>query len=461
MTSHELLLGALHELRVAIAAVCLAPPPPHPPIPPIPPRASPEAAANFRPKMPPPPTWRRRPLRPPMPPPLLALGLVLLLVPRGGAAAFAFQAGSAAAAPPPPSSRSLSSPTFLHLFGGTGGIADPLSSLSPAARRPDPIQGPRVAYPQLVCSELEAGTVDISRFPYEVDLTGNTDWTAVRGLLVRSVEDERTNDDIEQCVRMCVAEFGTPPPAPRGLPGQAIRDPPTPLEELGRRGENLMLSETVRLGMRQRVARRKVPAGRARPDHHVVCVSEVMEDGTEQLAGMAEVSLQVPDPEKINGPLVAPLGAKEAMGRLRERARGPAGRRQLGTEPLPYVSNVLVRPGCRGRGYARILMAAAEGVVRSWKRLEEREGGKGGPRRGGGRPAGIGGPVGPVYLHVDADSISGRAAQGLYRSLGYEAVADERPREEGAFAWMGADMMNTGLYMVDGVPLLYLRKFLK
>ena len=120
----------------------------------------------------------------------------------------------------------------------------------------------------------------------------------------------------------------------------------------------------------------------------------------------------------------------------------------LGTEPLPYISNVLVRPESRGKGYSRILMAAAEGVARD--RIRERR------RDGGGtddRP-----PL--VCLHVDADSRSGRAAQGLYKALGYVGVPDDRIGGRGGkFAWMqGADMLSTGLYMVEDIPLLYMTK---
>ena len=65
-----------------------------------------------------------------------------------------------------------------------------------------------------------------------------------------------------------------------------------------------------------------------------------------------------------------------------------------------------------------------------------------------------------MCLHVDADSRSGRAAQGLYKALGYVGVPDDRiGRRSGKFAWMqGADMLSTGLYMVQDIPLLYMTK---
>lgn len=69
-------------------------------------------------------------------------------------------------------------------------------------------------------------------------------------------------------------------------------------------------------------------------------------------------------------------------------------------------------------------MAACEGLARSWG-------------------------CDDVSLHVDADDTSGRAAQGLYRSMGYVGVRNadkEAPKD---------------FYVVKGVPLQYLRKNLK
>ena len=77
-------------------------------------------------------------------------------------------------------------------------------------------------------------------------------------------------------------------------------------------------------------------------------------------------------------------------------------------------------------------MAACEGLAKSWGYNE-------------------------AYLHVDADSSSGGPAQNLYNSLGYEPVIDESYNEN--FTWMGSTpAMNRGLYIVDGVALLFLKK---
>jgi hypothetical protein len=72
-----------------------------------------------------------------------------------------------------------------------------------------------------------------------------------------------------------------------------------------------------------------------------------------------------------------------------------------------------------------------------------------------------------VSLHVDANEYSGGVARDLYKSLGYEGVPDggsgasSENGTAGGYGWMGPYLANQGLYLVDGVPLLYLRKRLK
>ena len=110
-------------------------------------------------------------------------------------------------------------------------------------------------------------------------------------------------------------------------------------------------------------------------------------------------------------------------------------------QPVGYVSNVLVWKTRRGRGFGRVLMAATEGIARLW-RCED------------------------ISLHVDANEVSGKIARGLYWGLGYEGVPDRgtltSSKKKGVgYEWMGPSMANQGLYLVDGVPLLYLRKNLK
>ena len=104
-----------------------------------------------------------------------------------------------------------------------------------------------------------------------------------------------------------------------------------------------------------------------------------------------------------------------------------------------YVSNVLITNEFRGLGYSKFLMYTCEGMARSWG-------------------------YGSIFLHVDASVTSGKAAQGLYLGLGYQPVTSEVGQKNINDKWTfmtGPNMMNRGVYMVEGVPLLYLKKDLE
>ena len=341
------------------------------------------------------------------------------------------------------SSRShTTSRTCLNLFDlRQRGAADSKSYRSTS--------GLRVAYPKLELAKLGSGRCP---FPHAMDLqlaeTGMP--YPSRRLVIRYLEE----DDLDQVVRACVKEFGSQAPSPESgsLPGQLIQSPRSPIDELKDRFEDWTLSWTVQIGLTQRIKRRR-DASAAEPDHHVICLVEEGRDGDtsngrkgETVVGIVELSQQIPDPEQTAPPFIVSYPLKKALGSMGAENRAAVS--MLGTDPLPYISNVLVRPESRGKGYSRILMAAAEGLARDWIRERRRDGGD-----TDNRP-----PI--VCLHVDADSRSGRAAQGLYKALGYVGVPDDRiGRRGGKFAWMqGADMLSTGLYMVQDIPLLYMTK---
>ena len=217
------------------------------------------------------------------------------------------------------------------------------------------------------------------------------------------------------------------------------------------------------IGLTQRVKRRKEgyppdnddadggvgSSSRSRPDHNVICLVErtsVDASYTEQIVGIAELSWQPPDPKRNAPPFVLPYYAKAIISRffLPSIAGGGGGGVVV---PVGYVSNVLVWKTRRGRGYGRVLMAACEGIARMWGCAD-------------------------VSLHVDANEYSGRVARELYSSLGYDGVPDDGRgggRETNGsgvgavedYGWMGPSMLSRGLYIVDGVPLLYLRKSLR
>jgi GNAT superfamily N-acetyltransferase len=298
-------------------------------------------------------------------------------------------------------------------------------------------------------------------FPYAIELSPmpSTDDDAVGNdvvrqpdeLIIRHLEDE----DIVSILPEIVREFGSLAPQPKT---------PEPGDELSSRIEDFLFSLTVLIGLTQRVKRRREgyspddddtggggSSSRSRPDHNVVCLVERISSErndasyTDHIVGIAELSWQPPDPNRNAPPFVLPYYAKAMISRffLPNIAGGDGG---VVVVPVGYVSNVLVWKTRRGRGYGRVLMAACEGIARMWGCAD-------------------------VSLHVDANEYSGRVARELYSSLGYDCVPDDgrgggRGNDSGGgavgdYGWMGPSMSNRGLYLVDGVPLLYLRKSLR
>ena len=262
--------------------------------------------------------------------------------------------------------------------------------------------------PRNVMLELEEG----KSLPYDFEYLDCT-------IRVKQLEKE----EVTKAVGLCLKEYGS-------YPSSAYtpkKDTPlsNALQSKMDDFDNFLFSFVVLLGLGQRVERReKSDAETSCPqDHNVICLYEVDEHENETMFGMAEVSLQPADPSRTSPPFVLSSSIKNAFSSF-----------GFWREPTPYISNVLVTNDYRGKGYSRVLMACCEGLAKSWGYDE-------------------------VYLHVDADSRSGAPAQGLYRSIGYMPVIDEHYNQN--FAWMGVDMVNRGLYIVDGVALLFLKKILK
>jgi GNAT superfamily N-acetyltransferase len=292
-------------------------------------------------------------------------------------------------------------------------------------------------------------------FPYAIEMmpqtaNGREDDRLPDGLIIRHLEDE----DITSILPEIVREFGSLAPP--------LTTMPEPGDDLSSKVENFLFSLTVLIGLTQRVKRRKEgysDAITARPDHNVICLVEQIPIGTDddydyndrkvsysgKIVGIAELSWQPPDPNSNAPPFVLPYYAKALISRFFVRNNGgddataaTAAGGGGAAVPRGYVSNVLVWKTRRGRGYGRVLMAACEGIAKMWG-------------------------CDDVSLHVDANENSGRVARALYRSLGYEGVPDRGASRSGmaGYGWMGPSMANQGLYLVDGVPLLYLRKRLK
>ncbi|KAL3756300.1 hypothetical protein ACHAWU_007251 [Discostella pseudostelligera] len=293
------------------------------------------------------------------------------------------------------------------------------------------------------------------------DLKDNNDDSHVHRLIIRHLEEE----DILRIMPEIVREFGSlaQPPSTK------IQE--SPGDEVATQIENFLFSFTVLFGLTQRVARRKKgysSTDRECPDHNVICLVEQrvrrndsggnnniheigeitgtnnVEEGNassyieEEVVGIAELSWQPPNPNRNAPPYVLPYFMKVLLSRFFSPPSSSGdgdGTTTIG--PKGYISNVLVWKNRRGRGYSHVLMAALEGIAKLWGCTDLR-------------------------LHVDANENSGCIAQQLYRSLGYEGVPDRGTTKSNrvGYEWMGPSMAHEGLYMVDGVPLLYLRKCL-
>jgi hypothetical protein len=276
-----------------------------------------------------------------------------------------------------------------------------------------------------VLEELEEGNVSLP-FTFEMKDKGYSPKT--RTIQVRQME----MDDVQKCVGLCLKEYGNyGSPATKSNANSIMGIVQSKMDDL----DNFVFSFVVLLGLEQRVTRRMKSEStpQLEPDHNVVILSEIKNgDGTdsansesERIFGMAEISLQPPDPSRTSPPFVIPTNVKKVMSNISSATSSSK-------KPLcAYVSNVLITNEYRSKGFSKVLMSTCHGLARSWG-------------------------FSTTYLHVDADANAGRAAQQLYRKLGYSPYVDKTFNEK--FAWMGIDMMNRGLYIVDGVPLLFLKK---
>lgn len=269
-----------------------------------------------------------------------------------------------------------------------------------------------------ILDELEHGGRNALPLTFEFKEKGTNTYSMKKRIIqVRQMELQ----DLQKCVSITLKEYGQ---YSKIQPGQSetMKKIQSILDYL----DNFVFSFVVLLGLEQRVTRRmKSDAIPSLPqDHNVVIISELIPnengDTDEVIFGMAEISLQPPDPSRTAPPFVIPTQLKSFFAEFISATKVNA-----------YVSNVLITNEYRSKGYSKVLMAACHGLARNWGYTS-------------------------TYLHVDADAKTGRAAQQLYRKLGYKLFMDETYNEQ--FSWMGIESVNRGLYIVDGVPLLFLKK---
>jgi ribosomal protein S18 acetylase RimI-like enzyme len=302
---------------------------------------------------------------------------------------------------------------------------------------PDPTPKCRIPETELNLLNRGFGIGNVPPFPYSIDLipknAGDTINSPATKMVVRHLEEE----DIPRILPEVVREFGSLISSPQSN---------EPGDELATQIENYLFSLTVLIGLTQRVKRRikGYPMGTqsVSPDHNVICIVEqipIICNGeivsySEQIVGIGEISWQPPNPNRNAPPFVLPYFVKQLIAKFGSVVDENG---IVLDAPRGYISNVLVYKNRRGLGYGRVLMAALEGIGKMWGCKD-------------------------VSLHVDADEKSGRVAQGLYRKLGYVGVPDtcfsKSKGDRVGYEWMGPSMANQGLYMVDGIPLIYMRK---
>jgi len=166
------------------------------------------------------------------------------------------------------------------------------------------------------------------------------------------------------------------------------------------------------------------------PDYNILC----LEDASRRVVGMVELSRQPMDPNQNPGPIPVPMWLKESD--CRKKALPP---------PNGRVTNLLIGEEYRGRGYSKTLMKAAEGLAKRWD-------------------------LDTICLHVDPDTENGRIPQNLYQGLGYRPVVDNNNNIQQSdednnnndtvedFSWMSNTNFQSGIYMVEEVPLLFMRR---
>jgi GNAT superfamily N-acetyltransferase len=263
------------------------------------------------------------------------------------------------------------------------------------------------AIPSNVYSDLSSANVTL---PYEFETRASQSVPDSVRLSIRLLRE----NDLPQIINMCVAEYGSE------ITLESLLESPTPnaiVDYL----DVLSLRALVDLTIRMKLAD---PTSTALPSDHAVLVA-CQSDGN--IVGMVEVSRQPPIGDRNPPPIPIPLWFKQ----LYSLAVGAG-------DTQGWCTNLLIAPPYRGRNYSKVLMAAVEGIARSWQ-------------------------CESVHLHADADSVNGLVPQRLYINLGYEMLKDEKQD----ISWMGSlsgsmsegpATLSSSVFVIEGVPLLYLQK---
>jgi ribosomal protein S18 acetylase RimI-like enzyme len=241
--------------------------------------------------------------------------------------------------------------------------------------------------------------------PWTIELESSKPSAARAPKPVLHVRALRTGD-IPSIAEMCVKEYGS---SVSVSPFSFIETSAEAGNWFDREGLRLLVDVTSRLKVQDA------------PKDHAILVSMISDGNDQFMVGMVEISRQPVIYERNPPPYAIPLFMKQAYASLtKSKLQG-------------WITNLLVEPEYRGRGHAKVLVAACEAMAKSW-RLDS------------------------IHLHCDSDELTGRVSQKLYMGLGYRPL----PSDE-SFSWMRdfAGTASNSVFMVQGVPLLYLRKDLR
>jgi len=242
--------------------------------------------------------------------------------------------------------------------------------------------------------------------------------------------------DLAAIVDMCVQEYST-----YGTPGKQSAS-------LGDKLDQVVLGLYVALSMILKLLMNYSLSSKVLPNDHAILVASLMmgeessadtgssgsydddiSNSRECLVGMVEVSRQPPLPERNPPAIPIPLWWKELYSNTvcKQHTQG-------------WITNLLIVPEYRGRGWARALVMACEGLARRWK-------------------------TSTINLHCDALY---RTPQKLYQSLGYQpdsssssssSTTTTLSRASSDYSWIpNSEVCRSSIYIIEGVPLLYLCK---
>jgi GNAT superfamily N-acetyltransferase len=226
-------------------------------------------------------------------------------------------------------------------------------------------------------------------------------------LVIRNIE----KNDLPVLIAMCVKEFGSTSEV-IDFPWKNLN-----MNSIQEWFDSVLFGPLIGMSLEMKIQRQGSTS--EEPDYNIVCLEE-----NGEIVGIVELSIQPLDPERNPPPVPFPIWYKEAY----STSKGLP-------PPNGFVTNLLIADQHRGKGYSKVMMKAVEGLARSWGCTS-------------------------ISLHVDADPTSGEIAQALYKSLGYEPVSSDATKDK--FDWMGPEFqLRSGLYMIEGVALLFLRKSLE